>query len=327
MKKIVFLLMFCAAAVHAQTSTMNFTAKIENRNSDSITILGPKKFKKVIPLKDGKFSDSFSVTPGLHQLGDGTEFTMLYLDNGYDLNLAMDAEMFDESIVFTGKGSKENNFLAQKALIDEKFEESFLTLKSETDFSTALAERNNQLAKMLSDEELKPEFKELAGKIMLMEAQQMLGMFKQSMAVSAMAGKPSPTFNYENHKGGSTKLEDLKGKYVYIDTWATWCGPCLREIPSMKKIEKKYHGKNITFVGISIDAKKDHEKWRKMVDSKQLGGVQLFADNDWNSKFIQDFGINSIPRFILLDPQGNVVDANAPRPSDPALQEMLDKLL
>ena len=78
-------------------------------------------------------------------------------------------------------------------------------------------------------------------------------------------GKVSPTFDYENHKGGKTSLNDLAGKYVYVDVWATWCGPCIREIPSLKEVETDYHGKNIEFVSISIDAAKDYEKWRSML--------------------------------------------------------------
>ena len=140
-------------------------------------------------------------------------------------------------------------------------------------------------------------------------------------------GKISPTFNYENHKGGTTSLSDLKGKYVYIDVWATWCGPCLREIPALKEAEKNYHGKNVQFVSISIDEPKDYEKWKEMVTEKSLVGIQLMADNNWKSKFVEDYGILGIPRFILIDPQGNIVSADAPRPSDPLLRSMLDQLL
>jgi thiol-disulfide isomerase/thioredoxin len=140
-------------------------------------------------------------------------------------------------------------------------------------------------------------------------------------------GKPSPTFDYENHKGGKTSLADLKGKYVYIDVWATWCAPCLREIPSLQKVEHDYEGKNISFVSISIDMPKDHGKWDKMVAERNLGGTQLMADNNWKSKFVEDYAINGIPRFILLDPEGNIVSADAPRPSDPELRKMLDELI
>ncbi|KAA5821449.1 TlpA family protein disulfide reductase [Algibacter amylolyticus] len=150
---------------------------------------------------------------------------------------------------------------------------------------------------------------------------------KYNKLTALKKGKPSPKFtNYENHSGGKTSLEDLKGKYVYIDVWATWCGPCIQQIPHLQKIEKQYFGKNIEFVSISIDKDRDYEKWKTMVVEKDLGGIQLFADSDWTSAFIQDYQIQGIPKFILVDPQGNIVDANAPRPSSPQLIELFNEL-
>ncbi|RIA09628.1 thiol-disulfide isomerase/thioredoxin [Flavobacteriaceae bacterium MAR_2010_72] len=146
-------------------------------------------------------------------------------------------------------------------------------------------------------------------------------------AKDLVRGKPSPQFNnYENHKGGTLSLADLKGKYVYIDVWATWCGPCKREIPFLKEVETQFHGKNIEFVRTSIDVAKDHDKWTTMVEEMELGGIQLFADNDWKSKFVTDYAIDGIPRFILVDPDGNIVSADAPRPSNPKLVELFNSL-
>jgi hypothetical protein len=71
---------------------------------------------------------------------------------------------------------------------------------------------------------------------------------------------------------------------------------------------------------------KDFEKWKKFVAEKELGGTQLFADKNWESDFMKHFGVTSIPRFLLIDPQGNVVNADANRPSDPKLTAILDKL-
>ena len=140
------------------------------------------------------------------------------------------------------------------------------------------------------------------------------------------SGKPSPKFNnYENYAGGTTSLKDLKGKYVYIDVWATWCGPCKYEIPFLEKIEKQYHDKNIEFVSISVDNNKDHDKWKQMITDKQMSGMQLFADKAFNSEFIQEYKINGIPQFILLDPQGNIVQSDAPRPSDEKLIELFNQ--
>ena len=140
-------------------------------------------------------------------------------------------------------------------------------------------------------------------------------------------GNISPTFTYENHKGGETSLEDLKGKLVYVDVWATWCGPCKREIPFLKQLDEDYKNKNIAMVSISIDEKKDYDTWRKMVTEKELGGIQLIADNDWKSKFVTDYGIRGIPRFILIDTEGKIINSDAPRPSSSEIRKTLDSLL
>jgi thiol-disulfide isomerase/thioredoxin len=141
-------------------------------------------------------------------------------------------------------------------------------------------------------------------------------------------GKPSPTFTYNDNKGQSLSLEDLKGQLVYFDIWATWCGPCLNEIPYLKEVEEAYKGKAIQFVSISIDRADAKEKWLKMIEDRELGGIQLFADKDWSSAFIQAYGINSIPRFILVDHFGNIISADAPRPSSgDALRSLIDESL
>ncbi|NQV76956.1 MAG: TlpA family protein disulfide reductase, partial [Lutibacter sp.] len=140
-------------------------------------------------------------------------------------------------------------------------------------------------------------------------------------------GQPSPQFNnYENFAGGTTSLNDLKGKFVYVDVWATWCGPCKAEIPFLQKVEKQYEGKNIEFVSVSVDKLGDHDKWQSMVEEEQLGGIQLFADKSWESDFVTGYLIKGIPRFILIDPNGIIVNSNAPRPSETRLIDLFNEL-
>ncbi|RZK09212.1 MAG: TlpA family protein disulfide reductase [Flavobacterium sp.] len=330
MKKIVFVL--CAVALSnvgfAQKKYATFEAKIENRNSDKISIIGPKKYKKEIALnKDGFFKDTLKVADGMYQFYDGAESTMLYLKNGYDLKMKLNAKEFDETIVYEGKGAKENNFLAQNALYKEQFDYDAALAVEEVAFKSLMEKKKNTDTERLAKAGLEPAFVALHQKSIEQNASGLQEYYNENQAIKKLNGSASPSFDYENFKGGKTKLEDLRGKYVYVDVWATWCGPCRAEIPHLKEVEKKYHNKKIEFVSISIDTKKDYEKWRKFVAEKELGGVQLFADNDWNSQFIKDYNINGIPRFILIDPQGKIVNANAERPSSPKLVETLDGLL
>ena len=146
------------------------------------------------------------------------------------------------------------------------------------------------------------------------------------VATKLTSGSPSPKFsNYENFNGGTTSLEDFKGKVTYIDIWATWCIPCRGEIPALKELEKKFHGKDVAFVSISIDQNKD--EWKEFVKSEDLKGVQLFAENAFESQFIQDYGIRQIPTFIIIDKEGKIVNADAPRPSSDEITGLLEGLL
>nr|MBA4167602.1 TlpA family protein disulfide reductase [Chitinophagaceae bacterium] len=149
--------------------------------------------------------------------------------------------------------------------------------------------------------------------------------YKNYKAVAKSA--PAPNFIYQDINRKTISLKQLKGKYVYIDVWATWCGPCKMEIPHLTELEKDYAGRNIYFVSLSVDQQKDKSAWQKYVRSNRLKGIQVMADKDFKSDFIQKFNISYIPRFILIDPAGKIVDPNALRPSDKGLRKQLDGLL
>ena len=140
-------------------------------------------------------------------------------------------------------------------------------------------------------------------------------------------GKKAPNFKFNNRDGKSVELASFKGKYVLIDIWATWCVPCLKQVPYLKKLEKKYHDKNIVFVGISVDDKDEYKLWKETIDNKEMGGVQLFADKSFESDFVDAFGVASIPRFILISPEGIIVESHFSKPSHKVTEERLDALL
>lgn len=329
MKKLLFLFLLIQFNVVFSQNQINFSAEIANRNGDILYIKDSlnKTIKEIKVNKNGIFEASFEVKEGLYLFDDTHEFTILFLKNGFDLKMKMDASNFDESIVFYGKGSKENNYLARKTLTDEEYQIKTSRTEDEKSFNKLKEEFKNIFNIQLQEKELDQKFVTLARGLIENESKELEQIIAEKLIKQNLNNVNAPTFDYVNYNGGKSKLEDFAGKYVYIDVWATWCGPCRAEIPSLKKTEKKYLGKNIVFVSISVDEDKDFEKWKSFVKNKELGGIQLFADKNWNSDFIKFFGVNSIPRFILIDPTGNVINADAERPSDPKLIEVLDKLL
>ena len=137
-------------------------------------------------------------------------------------------------------------------------------------------------------------------------------------------GNIAPNFELYDIDNNIVKLSDFKGKLVYIDIWATWCSPCIKKIPNLQKLEKEFKDKEIVFISIAKNDNK--ERWEKTVRQNKLSGIQLFAPNE-NIEFFKFFMVDGVPRFILLNKNGKIINANAKRPSDEELIENLNKLL
>ena len=137
-------------------------------------------------------------------------------------------------------------------------------------------------------------------------------------------GMPSPNFELYDIDSNIVKLSDFKGKYVYIDIWATWCSPCIKQIPYLQKLEEEFKDKEIVFISI---AKNDNKiRWKKTVRQNKLSGIQLFAPDE-NIEFFNFFMVDGVPRFIFIDKERKIINAKAKRPSNEKLIEELNKLL
>ncbi len=123
-------------------------------------------------------------------------------------------------------------------------------------------------------------------------------------------------------KGNDVKFSDFKGKYVYIDVWATWCGPCKYEIPFLKKLENDYHNRNVIFLSYSIDD--DKEAWLNFVPENELGGVQIIGENAWESAMTKYYKVNGVPTFMFFDPSGKIISVNMTRPSNQATRDKFE---
>lgn len=135
-------------------------------------------------------------------------------------------------------------------------------------------------------------------------------------------GRISPDFDAVDIEGKKWTLADFRGKYIYIDMWATWCAPCKKEFPFLKELEEKFKDANIVFLGLSTDGVK--ENWEKMVRSGALTGTQLYLGP--RSSFQLAYNIQGIPRFILLDRDGRIISNDMSRPSDNETIKVIESL-
>ncbi|MEJ5994552.1 TlpA disulfide reductase family protein [Pedobacter sp. Du54] len=134
-------------------------------------------------------------------------------------------------------------------------------------------------------------------------------------AMALQAGAPSPLFNLADTSGKFYQLAEMKGKVIYIDLWASWCGPCKEETPYLKKIyDQLKNNDKVQIISIaSFDAKNRARRY-EIIKKDQMNWLQL---EDTEDAFAKSYQANFIPRFIIIDKQGKIVDSDAVRPSEP----------
>ena len=332
------LLMMTACNQEHSKDYVTLKGNLENNKDSIISIANRQGVIKEIKITEaGSFNDTLKLKSNIGEiytiLISQNKRAPIYLKNGYDIVLNGDAEKFMESFSFSGKGASNSNFIMAQIQKSQAMGNPQLILNLEKeDFRKKVDQLKFEYDSILDS------YTDLDSALhasVIQQNKQLVTYFDNAYAQSQIMGKgkPSPKFeNYLNIKGGKKSLKDFKGKYVYIDVWATWCGPCIQQIPFLQKLEKEYHNKNIEFVSISTDESQRsggsweaaEKKWRDFVKARNMSGVQLWSGQDFS--FQQAYQITGIPRFMLIDPKGNIVNANAPRPSDPRLKALFTSL-
>lgn len=135
-------------------------------------------------------------------------------------------------------------------------------------------------------------------------------------------GKMAPDFVIVDADGNKGMLSDLRGKNIYIDIWATWCGPCVMEIPYVEKLQEKYKdSENLEFISISVDD--NVNAWKKKLEDDKPQWRNFVVEGGFRGPLNQLYYISGIPRFMLIDKDGRIVSVNAPRPSSAGIDEYL----
>lgn len=137
-------------------------------------------------------------------------------------------------------------------------------------------------------------------------------------------GKPAPEFIQNDTLGNPVALTSFRGKYLLVDFWASWCGPCRKENPNVVKAFNKYKEKGFTILGVSLDQPNAKERWLKAIKDDQLAWTQVSDLQYWKNAVAIQYGVQAIPQNFLIDPAGKIVAKNL-RGED--LDKKLDELL
>jgi thiol-disulfide isomerase/thioredoxin len=141
-------------------------------------------------------------------------------------------------------------------------------------------------------------------------------------------GKPLDLKFTDAIKGTLISIEGLKGKVVVLDFWATWCGPCVAEMPRMKRLYSRYKGQGVEFIGVSLDFPKEEgglDKLKEFVARNEIAWPQFYQGHGWESEFSTKLGITSIPQLFLVDADGRLASIDARETLETLIPEYIDR--
>ena len=274
-------------------------------------------------LEKGAFEFEFTLDSLTNiTLYDGNEFAFMYLKPGEHIGVELNPSFFDESLRFYGDGASRNSCVKSFTLINDHFfypVYEALEKKAEEIDTTATFKKMDEMMEeyMAYIGECEKEFPELDRYLKSQRTSvdyQFASMKKRvrtNIAFEKMVGEQFVNFKGHDLAGGDIELSAFYGEPILLDFWATWCGPCKREMPYLQEIEKS-HGEKVNIVSVGLWC--EEEGWQKMASDYGFEN-NMFLNEEQAKELQEKYFLNFIPRYILLDEEGVIVDVAAERPS------------
>ncbi len=286
-------------------STLRF--KESNIVEDTMNIL-EKKLYQIYSFKDGVQGE----------LGE------LIISPNSKIDLAINENKLIESVNYTGDFELSNNFLAYSKKYQNQLSKIVRNGIEEKDLEILIDEKSDLINKKGTSLKIvdslttyvKVKFDEFSD---ILKKKNTKYLYKASLV-----NEIGNNFSFIDIDNNSKTLKDFRGKYLYIDVWATWCKPCKVEHVFLKQLEEHFSNNDELQI-ISISTDREYNKWEQYITKNSIEGIQLYSGA--KSEFVKFYDIGALPRFIFLNKEGRVISPEEIRPSNPELLKKLESIL